>query len=43
MEPPIELIESEAGITPKARSTAVDAVIDFAGGTMGMYILFYTY
>ncbi|XP_005105018.1 mitochondrial ornithine transporter 1 [Aplysia californica] len=35
MEPPIELIEAEAGLTAKSRSTAADAVIDFAGGTMG--------
>ncbi|KAK3799352.1 hypothetical protein RRG08_063491 [Elysia crispata] len=35
MEPPITLIEAESGILEKTRSNAVDAVIDFAGGTMG--------
>ncbi|KAI8797807.1 mitochondrial ornithine transporter 1 [Biomphalaria glabrata] len=35
MEPPLELLEFEAGITPKCRSTVADAAIDFTGGTLG--------
>ena len=37
MEPPLELIEAEAGVLQKSRSTVTDAIIDFAGGTMGKY------
>ncbi|KAH9505236.1 hypothetical protein Btru_059032 [Bulinus truncatus] len=35
MEPPMELLEVQSGIVYKSRSTVVDAVIDFTGGTLG--------
>ncbi|CAG5125469.1 unnamed protein product, partial [Candidula unifasciata] len=35
MEPPMELLEAEAGMLLKSRSTVTDAIIDLAGGTLG--------
>ncbi|XP_059151013.1 mitochondrial ornithine transporter 1-like [Physella acuta] len=35
MEQPIELLTSESSLLARTRSTAVDAVIDFTGGTLG--------
>ncbi|KAK7097389.1 mitochondrial ornithine transporter 1-like [Littorina saxatilis] len=41
MEPNMELLEQEMGIRKKSRSTAVDALIDFTGGTIGGVVSVY--
>ncbi|KAK7489872.1 hypothetical protein BaRGS_00018894 [Batillaria attramentaria] len=41
MEPAMELVEQEMGIREKSRSTVVDAVIDFTGGTIGGIVTVY--
>ncbi|KAL8587653.1 hypothetical protein ACOMHN_045342 [Nucella lapillus] len=41
MEPAMELIEQEMGIREKSRSTALDAVVDFTGGTVGGIVTVY--
>ncbi|XP_076468301.1 mitochondrial ornithine transporter 1-like [Babylonia areolata] len=41
MEPAMELVEQEMGIREKSRSNALDAVVDFTGGTLGGIVTVY--
>ena len=41
MEPAMELVEQEMGVREKSRSTGIDAVVDFTGGTIGQSDLKY--
>ncbi|XP_025085408.1 mitochondrial ornithine transporter 1-like isoform X2 [Pomacea canaliculata] len=41
MEPAMELMEQEMGLREKSRSTVLDAMIDFTGGTIGGIVTVY--